>query len=62
MKRFIILLLLTPLFSGCAVTIVYAPKSVEIEDSQNVGVTLNGSDLKDVDLTQSADGNEVKAK
>jgi len=61
MKRFI-LLLITLLFSGCAVTIVYAPKSVEIEESERVGVTLHGSDVKENDLTNSADGNQVKAK
>ena len=55
MKRLIAFILLL-LSSGCSVTIVYAPKSMDAKNSLLFGPTISGSDLKDNNMEQKPEG------
>ena len=57
MKKLVFSSILT-LLTGCSVSVVWAPKSVSVEDSRNVDLEsqISGSDLKDFNASQKSDG------
>lgn len=57
MKKLVFSSILT-LLTGCSVSVVWAPKSVSVDESHIVDFEsqISGSDLKDFNASQKSDG------
>lgn len=57
MKKLVVSSILT-LVTGCSVSVVWAPKSVNVDSGRDVELKseISGSDLKDVRASQKSDG------